>query len=118
MSKVKIVNNCWIWTSAISHGYGNFKLKNKSRIAHRVSFELFIGDIPNGKQLDHLCRNKLCVNPEHIEPVTCKENINRGNSGINNSIKICCPKGHSYSGKDSRGYRVCKTCIEERRFVR
>ena len=55
MSKVKIVNNCWIWTSAISHGYGNFKLKNKSRIAHRVSFELFIGDIPNGKHLDHLC---------------------------------------------------------------
>ncbi len=90
LAKVTIGQNsgCWIWTASIGQeGYGRFGIKSletgKFRIieAHRVSYELFIGPILNGLELDHLCRVRACVNPAHLEPVTHKENCRRGETG-------------------------------------
>jgi hypothetical protein len=70
---------CWIWTSETVKGYGRFKRGDRSRImAHRYSYELEHGSIPEGLTIDHLCRTTLCVRPDHLEPVTMQENIRRG----------------------------------------
>lgn len=76
-SKVKKTSNCWEWETGLQHGYGAFSIGRKSILAHRFSFELVNGDI-SGKFLDHLCRNRKCVNPEHLEIVTIGENCRRG----------------------------------------
>lgn len=112
MSKVEKSDNCWIWTAGLDKdGYGQFSLNNKTRIAHRISFELFKEIIPQGLTLDHLCRNRKCVNPDHLEIVTIKENLMRGSSfSAINSKKSHCPRGHSYSGVDKRGHRICSIC--------
>lgn len=71
---------CWIWTAAKdSNGYGNFKINGGYRKAHCIAYELLGRVVPLGLQLDHLCRVPSCVNPDHFEPVTRKENIMRGN---------------------------------------
>lgn len=70
---------CWLWTARLNeHGYGNFWLLGKLSLAHRASYELHVGPIPEGLTLDHLCRVRRCVNPEHLEPVTQAENYQRG----------------------------------------
>lgn len=71
-------SGCWIWKSGKQgKGYGSMSYKNKPTAAHRVSYEVFIGKIPSSMQIDHLCMNKLCVNPEHLEVVDNKENQRR-----------------------------------------
>ncbi len=73
---------CWIWIGAKRGGYGRFKVAGqKSVTAHRASYELHVGPIPEGMQLDHLCRNPACVNPSHLEPVSAAENVRRGDAG-------------------------------------
>ena len=120
MSKVNKTDTCWLWTSAKNiGGYGVFGLNGKNILSHRLSYELYIGKIPEGLQIDHLCRVRYCVNPDHLDPVTQAENIRRGLSGYHKMsgnherIKTSCPKGHLYSGKDSRGKRVCNVCRSE-----
>jgi hypothetical protein len=80
---VNKTNDCWEWTSAIdTYGYGIIQLTKPVRInkkAHRISYELSVGPIPEGMTIDHLCLNKKCVNPEHLEVVTAGENSRRGN---------------------------------------
>lgn len=112
MSKISIKGNCWVWTgSKDKDGYGQVSLNNKTHLAHRISYELFNDTIPNGLTIDHLCKNTSCVNPDHLEIVTIKENIHRGESfSAINSRKTHCPKGHKYSGVDKRGHRICNTC--------
>lgn len=109
---------CWKWTGHVapSTGYGYASV---GRVyhgpAHRLSFELFVGPIPKGLQLDHLCRQRDCVNPKHLEPVTSAENVLRG-TGItaNNARKMYCQHGHPLSGKNLKlrpdGYRACRAC--------
>lgn len=111
---------CWLWTgrTAVSNGsaeYGRFFANGKLRAAHRASYEIFVGAIPTGLQIDHLCRTPLCVNPCHLEIVTGAENIRRGNGrcGIN-FRKTACIRGHELSGKnlglDRNGNRFCRSC--------
>lgn len=73
-----VITNCWFWKGGLdTNGYGCFKIPSKQVIAHRFSYELFKGRIPKGLVIDHICRNKSCVNPDHLDAVTQKENISR-----------------------------------------
>ena len=123
--KVQVVpTGCWLWTGARGKkGYGRFrpdasrKGVDRRVMAHRFAYEIFIGEVPEGLQLDHLCRNHACVNPNHLEVVTSQENIKRGESGRNNRLKTHCPRGHPYNGantyKNRRGSRCCRVCARE-----
>lgn len=76
--------NCWEWIGAIStNGYGKTTISNRTVSAHRAVYVLLVGPIPEGMQLDHLCRVRHCVNPNHLEPVTAKENVRRARSAAN-----------------------------------
>lgn len=116
---------CIEWTAGTNGvGYGTLKVKTdegyKHKYAHRWFYEYHRGEIPEGLHLDHLCRNTLCVNHEHLEAVTPKENLLRGVgfSGIN-ARKTHCIKGHELSGENlyvspTTGYRRCMECARER----
>jgi hypothetical protein len=77
-SQYEIIHGCWVWKSYLSKiGYGRFYFKGKLMLAHRYSYENFVGLIPDNMEVDHKCKNKSCVNPKHLEAVTHKENIRR-----------------------------------------
>ena len=111
---------CWIWKgSKTFEGYGHFKTRQKTHRAHRFSYELHKGKIPNDLVLDHLCKNRLCVNPNHLDAVTNKENILRGNSfsAINAKKTICC-RGHPLTPDNlyaKSKVRRCKACAKIQR---
>ena len=117
-------NGCWVWTGAKARGgYGHINIGGKFPSAHRVVYEMIKGEIPEGLLLDHLCRNPSCVNPDHLEPVTHKENLKRG-IGISsqNSKKTHCPQGHEYTEENTyvskRNQRTCKQCAREQQIAR
>lgn len=110
-------SGCWFWSGYLFRsGYGGFYHYidgvRKLVRAHRFSYECFIGKVPKDKELDHLCRMKSCVNPNHLQPVTHKENIRRGICA--SSKKTHCLKGHPYSGDNlymtPAGFRDCRKC--------
>jgi hypothetical protein len=110
-------SDCWLW-QGVTHetGYALINVKNTTRRAHRVAYEAFVGPIPDGLTLDHLCRVRHCVNPAHLEPVTMRENLMRGDSpAAVNVRKTHCPKGHPYSGDNLYVFkgRNCRTCRVE-----
>jgi hypothetical protein len=115
--KVNKTNYCWDWTASLNDkGYGLFRFNGKTSKAHRVSYILTFGTIDDTLVIDHLCKNRKCVNPKHLELVSQKENVKRGLSGkVNNSqsSKTTCPKGHDYSRVTNKGYRLCGTCRSE-----
>ncbi|KKK68632.1 hypothetical protein LCGC14_2942090, partial [marine sediment metagenome] len=113
---------CWEWIAGRnSAGYGCFYDDGKPQIrAHRFAYEKLIGPILVGLEADHLCRLPPCVNPNHIEPVTHRENILRGNTGnTHNSIKTHCPQGHPYGEANTYRYpdgrRSCRACSRSNR---
>lgn len=115
-AKVAKTSGCWEWIAHKNqYGYGTYSIQSRSYMAHRVAYELEIGPIPDGLEIDHLCRNRGCVNPAHMEPVTARENTLRG-EGITaiNAQKTHCPKGHKYTDENtymkSDGKRVCREC--------
>jgi hypothetical protein len=110
---------CWEWTGGLlTTGYGQFgtrKYPPRTRLAHRVAYELVNGDIPQGLDLDHLCRNRACVNPAHLEPVTRRVNLIRGNGTVGlNARKMHCKRGHPFDADNTYfnppTIRQCKTC--------
>lgn len=128
LSKIDFTSSpigCWIWKGCIDHKgtkneYGRFWFMEKNVMAHRFSYE-FIGDkeIMQGHQVDHLCKNQICVNPNHLQAVLQRENSNRSNNPMAiNSRRIMCIRGHSFSGENlyitKDGRRKCKTCIKMR----
>lgn len=118
----KDASGCWLWTGGHSvEGYGLFHLPYPRRMvrAHRFAWEnTGHGAVPAGKQLDHLCRVPACVNPDHLEVVTTRENTLRGNGpSAQNAKKTTCPRGHAYSGKRS-GKRRCGECERAQDRVR
>lgn len=107
---------CWLFLGAInSDGYGSVReVGNGPTLkAHRVTFEHYRGEIPEGKELDHLCRVRRCVNPDHLDPVTRAEHVLRGQRNQNYG-KLTCIRGHPLYGENvrlsSRGGRICKEC--------
>lgn len=89
---------CWMWTAYINpDGYGMFKHRGAMRLAHGASYELHIGPVPDGLELDHLCRNRACVNPDHLEPVPHKVNVQRAKkSSSSTGIRGVSRRGNSY----------------------
>jgi len=125
-SRVIKTSDCWIWTGAKnSYGYGQIHKDGKNVYVHRVSFEIHKGPIPKGLVLDHLCRVRHCLNPDHLEAVTNQENMARAPKGMlgGNRHKTHCIRGHSLFGPhvriDKNGARVCRKCRKIRdRFYR
>jgi len=113
--KIDASGDCWLWTGATSNGYGSVYYKGRTRRAHRVVWEILVGLIAEGKEIDHLCRNPPCCNPDHLDPVTRKEHVSRGQSFSGKNVrKTHCPHGHEYTEDNiivgSYGGRVCRTC--------
>ena len=125
------MSGCWLWVGNVDRGgYGTIAKWKKdgrkgSRAVHKVIYEILVGDVPDGLQLDHLCEVKPCVNPQHLEPVTPRENTQRSirSRGLNsvaatlrdsNLAKTHCPHGHPYSGENlyvrPNGVRECREC--------
>jgi len=101
---------CWIWDGAQIEGYGIVRRKEKALRVHRLIWIALNGPVSGGKELDHLCRNKLCIRPDHLEAVTHKENVLRGESpSAKNARKTIAPCGHPYTGRDALR-RYCKPC--------
>ena len=115
-AKVDKTPACWNWIGATTGlGYGNLRWKGRNAKAHRVAYELLVGPIPQGLTIDHLCRNRACVNPAHMESVTMRDNTLRGQTvTAANAKKTHCPNNHPYDllntwiAKD--GSRHCRAC--------
>lgn len=112
-------DTCWEWIGQVSnYGYGQFtdNYSQKKWMAHRFAYTMLVGPIPDGLVIDHLCRQRACVNPAHLEPVTHRVNAIRGNgcSGLNYR-KTHCKHGHLFDAQNTHittdGFRRCRTCI-------
>ena len=113
------VGDCWQWNAFIdAYGYGRFSVGGRMRLAHRAAYEGLVGPIPAGLDIDHLCRNRACVNPDHLEPVTRSENLSRSPLMARGQDKTHCPLGHGYTPENTRittqGARACRTCERAR----
>lgn len=111
----KSTDGCWEWTGYIApSGYGQFKA-GRTLWAHRCAYVLSLGVVGDGLYLDHLCRNRRCVNPAHLEPVSARVNLLRGDTkAAQNAAKTHCDSGHALCGDNLRvwrGHRQCKACV-------
>lgn len=111
-------SGCWLWTGCVSHqGYALLVVGGKKRRVHRLLYEGVVGPIPDGLVLDHKCRVRGCVNPDHLEPVTSAENTRRGANAT--LLRGCCPRCGSteiriYKSRKRRVERRCGPCLRAR----
>ena len=119
-SKVRKTERCWEWLAGRTNaGYGVFYDGQQTGGAHRFAYEFVVGPIPDKHDLDHLCRNRSCVNPAHLEPVTRAENLARGAKTLNAlaAAKTHCSRGHKFTPENTQlvqgKYRRCRTCTNE-----
>lgn len=118
LKNTDFAEGCWEWRGTDDgRGYGVINVEKIPYKAHRISFQLFYGHISPNLQVDHLCKNKRCVNPKHLELVTSQTNNLRSNSSSGvNARKTHCKNGHELGGENvypssiKRGFRMCKTC--------
>jgi hypothetical protein len=119
MEKVRETEDgCWQWTHYIEKsGYAKLWVDRRAVMAHRFSYEYHVAPIPAGLEIDHLCRNRACVNPYHLEPVTTAENLRRRLPWVPyQTLKTHCPEGHPYDDENTytgSGGRVCLICKRE-----
>lgn len=113
-------SGCWLWSgSLVWGGYGQFKVSRNTVRAHRFSYQFLVGPIPDGLHLDHKCRVRSCVNPDHLRPVTIRENNLLGEGPAAwNMAKTHCPAGHEYTPENTRiggrnKSRFCRACQAE-----
>ena len=117
----RVESGCWLWMATKDrHGYGWFYFDKKMIRAYRAAWMMFRGPIPDGLEIDHLCRVPSCVNPDHLEPVTHRENMLRGDTfGARHLTKTHCPHGHPYDEqntfrrKDQPWRRICRICMRD-----
>jgi HNH endonuclease len=120
-AKVETTPYCWEWTGAkTDRRYGSIGVEGKTCYAHRISYEREFGPIPDGFDIDHLCRNRACVNPHHLEAVPRKENLRRGSRV---ALKTHSAQGHPWAEehiyvRPGSGKKMCRTCNIERRRAR
>lgn len=114
-------NGCWQWIGYISkEGYARIKISHTQVYgAHRIAYDLFVGPVPTGLEIDHLCRNRACVNPAHLEAVSHRTNMLRGEGvGAENARKTHCIHGHEFTVENTYfrpdGKRDCRACIRAR----
>lgn len=123
-SKVSHTTGCWFWLGSLdTHGYGNFKAQGRKWLSHRIAYFLTTGSLTGqGLEFDHLCRVRHCVNPEHLEAVTHRENVRRGAVAATNVARGAavtqCPHGHAYTEanivRGAKGERGCRECQQQR----
>lgn len=115
-------NGCWEWTGYRKNTYGSLCVNSKDEYTHRLSYEIFRGAIPDGLHIDHLCRNRPCCNPWHLEPVTLLENVRRGDWRKAQREQALCKRGHDLTDSSnlvkSSKFRMCKACDRIRALAR
>jgi hypothetical protein len=122
MGSMALSDVCWLWTGIrYPKGYGEVTIHKVPKRAHRYVYELLVGPVPEGKVLDHICRQRGCVNPAHLRVVSHRENLHaKGSKALaaKNTSKTHCPHGHEYTEENTythAGRRHCWTCKKARR---